>query len=523
LALGLLTLGLILFIRKVKHHWPGQLISLAVASLILFLFQLDEAGVRVLGELPSGLPPIAPLPLFNHTLIAELATSALAVAAIGIIQTMAVARTFAALTGERVDSNQEFVGQGLANVAAGFFSGLPVSGSFSRSAVNFQAGARSALAPLLSGVLILLAMLTLAPLGAYLPRAAIASVLLIVAYGMINRAEMARLWRGARGDAVIMFVTFFGTLFLPIHFAVLTGILMSLAYYILQTSAPRVYEVLPDDEYRHLVYRPQKPSCPQLGIIDILGDLYFGAVHHVEEAIHRYRREHPTQRFLLLRMRSVHHCDISGINMLASILRAYRKGGGDLFLTQVRQPVLVTMKATGFYHALGSGNFLPEDDAIEYLFYHVLDPAVCIYESDVRVFRECQNLPRPDYPVQIILPTDIAVNGTARIAAQELWRALHSAQPPLVVDMREPREWKRGHIPQAQLRPLSHLFEDQKITEEEIPRDRPVVLVDRSGRRSARIAALLHKQGYNNMSMLDGGMLAWRAAGLLEAVEERET
>jgi SulP family sulfate permease len=337
---------------------------------------------------------------------------------------------------------------------------------------------------------------------------------------MVDRTEMARLWHGARGDALIMFVTFIGTLFLPIHFAVLSGILMSLAYYILKTSAPRVYEVLPDDNFRHLVYRPQKSSCPQLGIIDILGHLYFGAVNHVEEAIYRYKEAHPTQRFLLLRMQSVHHCDISGINMLESVLRTYRKAGGDVYLTQVREPVLVTMEATGFRQLIGAEHFLPEDDAIEYLFYRVLDPAICIYESDVRVFRECQNLPRPDYPVQIILPTDIPVNGTRQIEARQLWRALHVAPPPLVIDLREPREWKRGHIPQARLQPLSHLFEDQEIREEEIPRNRAIVLVDRSGRRSARVAALLQKQGYKNVAMLEGGMVAWEAAGLLQAVED---
>ncbi len=164
---------------------------------------------------------------------------------------------------------------------------------------------------------------------------------------------------------------------------------------------------------------------------------------------------------------------------------------------------------------------MPEDEAVEYLFYNVLDPAICIYESDVRVFRECQNLPRPDYPVQIILPQDIPINGSHAVTPRALWQELHSASPPVVLDVREPREWKQGHIPEAHLKPLSHLFSTEDIPQKEIPRDRAVVLVDRGGRRSARVASLLLKQrGYDRVTILDGGMLAWEAAGLLEAVEE---
>ncbi len=520
LLLGVGTLVLVLVLQKLKPQLPGALLALIVASLVLVGLQLDEAGVRVLGELPSSLPPLAPLPIFDLDLISDISTSALAVAAIGLIQTMAVARSLASQTGERLDSNQEFVGQGLANIAAGLFSGFPVSGSFSRSAVNFRSGARTSFATIFAGLVMLLAMLTLAPLGVFLPRAALSGVLILVAYGMVNRVEMLRLWHGARGDALIMLVTLFGTILLPIHFAVLSGVLLSLGYYIMQTSAPRVLEVMPDETFKHLVPQPQKTSCPQLGIMDILGDLYFGAVNHVEDAIRGYKDTHPTQRFLLLRMRGVHRCDISGINMLQSVLRAYRKEGGDVYMTQVREPVMGLMRATGFYERMGADHFLPEEGAIEYLFYNVLDAAVCIYESDVRVFRECQNLPRPDYPVQLIFPSAILIEGIKSVEPRDLWEQARSATPPNILDVREPREWKRGHIPQAQLQPFSSFFsKNGAFSQVALPLDEPVVLVCRAGRRSERVAALLRQRGYAHVSVLEGGMLAWEAAGLLSAVE----
>lgn len=514
LALGVGTVVLILLLQRLRPALPASLIGLVAASLLFWLVGLERAGVRALGPLPSSLPPLSVPPVLNLGLIGELSSGALAVAAIGLIQTMAVARSLAAQSGGRLDNNQEFVGQGLANIACGFLSGFPCSGSFSRSAVNYKAGAATPMAAIFSGLFVLLAMLTLSPLGAYLPRAALAGVLVLVAYGMIDQREMRRIWRGARGDAAIMLVTLFGTLFLPLQFAVLAGILMSLAYYILKTSAPRVHPVVPDSDFRHFVHEPAAAQCPQLGILDILGDLYFGAVSHVEEEIRRYQAQHERQRFLLLRMGNVHHCDISGIHMLENILRSQHERGGDLFLTGVRPPVLRLMRATGFLDHLGADHCLGEDEAIEYLFYKILDPAVCIYESDVRVFRECQNLPRPDYQVRLIVPGEIG-GAVAEIAPRDLWRRLREPTPPRVVDVREPREWAQGHIPQATLHPLPTLLDgapDLALN------GAPVVFVCRSGRRSSQAAALVGSQGQGDVAVLAGGMLAWEAAGLLVAV-----
>jgi SulP family sulfate permease len=273
--------------------------------------------------------------------------------------------------------------------------------------------------------------------------------------------------------------------------------------------------VLPDERFRHLVYQPDKPMCPQLGILDIAGDLYFGAVSHVEEAIRQHRARYPSQRFLLLRMHSVDYCDISGIRMLESVVRLYRAPGGDVFMVRVGDDVRRLMQATGFADRLGPDHFLDEDTAIEYLFSKVLDPAICIYESGVRVFRECQNLPRPDYAIQIPLQPARPTRAAPAITAAQLWQLLHDPNPPLVIDVREPREYQRGHIPQAQLIPLPALL----AAPPELPTERRVILVCRSGRRSERAAAAFDGQVRGTIGVLEGGMLAWEAAGLLEAVE----
>lgn len=515
--LGCSAIAVILFLRSVAPKSPTTLIGLVVTTAVVYFLELNKAGVSVIGELPSTLPPWAGLPLTDFELIAQLSTGAFAAAAIGLIQTVAIARSMAKQTGQRLDSNQEFIGQALANIACGLFSGYTSAGSFGRSAVNLEAGARTPMAAIFSGIFAAIAMLALGPLAAYLPRAALAGVLLLVAYGLVDREEMGRIWRGAPGDAMIMWVTLVGTLFLPIEFAVLSGILMSLGNYILRTSSPQVHAVIPDGAFGHLMERTDKVECPQLGILDIHGDLYFGAVNHIETALQDHADQNPTQRFLLLRLHAVNHCDFSGIRMLENIVKTYRDRGGDLYLTRVRLAVLHRMRETEFDKLLGADHFLHKDEAIEHLFYNILDSASCIYECDVRVFAECQNLPRPDYPIDIpLLPVSTEHEEISEIDPSELWDELHSATPPQVIDVREPREFQQGHVPEA------HLFSLPKLltTDEPFPKEQRIVLVCRSGRRSLRAAYKLQKDGYQNIAVLQGGLLAWRAALKLEAIEE---
>lgn len=516
LVLAMVTLVLLVVLPRFNRKLPIPLIVLAAGGLLMALLRLDQVGIQVIGEFPIGFPPLANLPLLNLSLIGDLSTGALALAAIGLIEATSIGRAIAAQTNQPLNSNQEFVGQGMANLASGLFSGYPVSGSFNRSALNYSSGARSGIASAAAGIVVLVSLLLFGSLIAWIPRAALSVLLVLSAYSMVNWKEMGRILRGTRGDALIMVVTLLATLLLPLQFAVLSGVLMSLVYYIIQTSTPRVRTVVPDESFRHLVYRPDKPVCPQLGIIDIQGDLYFGAVSHVEESIRAVQHQNPTQRFLLLRMQHVGQCDISGIHMLETIARLYRERGGDLYLTRVLEPVMALMHSTGFDQYLGADHFLDGDAAIEHLFYRVLDPAICIYESDVRVFRECQNLPRPDYPGQITLYTEIPGGPISEMPSQRVWQLLHTAHPPLILDVRESREYAQGHIAQAVSMPLFRLITERPM----LPRDRLIVLVCRMGRRSNRAAYVLLNQGYTNTVVLQGGMTAWEAAGLLEAVDQ---
>lgn len=514
--LGAGVIALMVALRRVGRHLPGALIALVIAGLTVWALGLDRQGVRVVGELPRQFPPFAIPPVFDLTLLGRLSTGALALSAIGLVEALSITRSLAARTGQRLDSNQEFVGQGLANLACGFFSGYPVCGSFTRSAVNVEAGARTAVSGAIAGLLALVVVLVFAPLAAYIPLAALAGVVTVSAVGLIDRVVIARIWRSDLGDRLIMVATLLATLFLPLQFAVLTGILMSLAYYLLQTSTPRVRAVVPDDRFIHLEYLPAKPVCPQLAVIEVQGDLYFGAAHHVDEYIRQNMDLHPEQRFLLLRLNGVQHLDISGVHMLEGLVRAYRERGGDVYLARFREPVWDVMRTSGFYHYLGPDHFLTGDaDAIARLFYRVLDPAVCIYECPVRVFRECQNLPKQLLGADVRLPSVLPDDPGLYLAPRQVWDAIRSGASPLIVDVREPREFAQGHVPEAISIPLPRLLTGA----EPIPAERPAIFICRSGRRAARAAAHFRQQGHPEVWALQGGMLAWEAASLLEAVD----
>lgn len=509
-AVGLLSIGLIIGLKRFNKRIPGPLVAIVAAAAVVALLRLDVAMVSAL---PRGFPPFGIPPVTDLRLIGQLSTTALSISAIGLVEAISNARALASQTGQRLDSNQEFVGQGVANIACGFFTGCPVTGSFGRSNLNLQAGARSPMANVFIGLMVIVALLFVGPAASLLPKAALAGVVLVTAYSLIDRKEMARIWRGGGADRITLVVTLVATLLLPLQFAIMAGILMSLGGYLLQTSTPRVRSVVPTEDFRHYEHRPDVQPCPQLGVMEILGDLYFGAVQHIDEQVHRNLVGHPGQRFLLLRMQGVRNCDISGIHALESILRLYREQGGEVFMSRVQPPVMQMMASSGFLDDLGRDHLLSDDSAIDYLYHRVLDPAICIYECPLRVFEQCQNLPKQLHAEIAPLHLGPLDAPAPTIEPAALWQALRSTTPPVVIDVREPREFNQGRVPGSQLIPLPRLLAHPHLA----PRDREVVLICRSGRRSARAAAALLAAGHPNVASMEGGMVAWESANLLEA------
>jgi SulP family sulfate permease len=504
-----MTLGVNLVFRKL----PGSLLALAAATGVVAWLGVEALGVQVVGKIPGAVPRatdiVAAWSFFRGGAVGAMLTGALAISLLGLIEAVSIARTIARESGQRLDVNQEFVGQGLANIATGLLSGYTCSGSFTRSAVNYQAGARSPLAGVYTGLAILVGALLMAPYLAFLPRAGVAGVIMLVAWGMVDRQGMRRVLRTSRQESAVMIVTFGATLMFPLEFAVLSGVIFSLAMYVHASSLPRVYPVVPDPTYRHLVERPSAPACPQLGVMNVTGTLFFGATQHVEDVLMRNRAEHPDQRYLMLRMHAVHRCDFTGIEMLESVVHSYREQGGDVFMVQVRPAVAALMHQTGFDAMLGEDHFLTQEEAIDVLFDTVIDTARCRYACHHKVFAECQTLPR--HPSDVAIPASRpATIDASRLLTVEQVVALLEQQRALVIDVREPDEYRAGHLRGARSLPLRELL----ARWEELPRDRPLLLVSRAGRRCRRAMSLLLGLGYTDVQAIKGGILGWKAADL---------
>lgn len=510
LVLGLATVALTLCVNRCLPRLPGSLVGLIAATGAVVWIGADRLGVQVVGAIPSALPQPTDLAavweLIRSGTPRSLLTGALAIALLGLVEAVSIARTIARSTGQRLDVDQEFVGQGLANVAAGLFSGYTCSGSFTRSAVNYQAGARTAMAGVFAGLFVLVGTLLAAPWLASLPRAGLAGVLMLVAWGMIDRASIARVLRTSTAESAVMIVTFLATLLVPLEFAVLSGVLFSLGMYLYRSSLPRVVAVVPDPTFRHFVEHEDAPECSQVAVMNLRGPLYFGATQHVEHALLALLDEKPPRRWLLLRLHGVDQCDYTGIEMLETVVQAFRAAGGDVFVVQVRPPVRAIMASSGFLELLGEDHVLAQEAAIDYLFEEVIDPAVCWYVCRSRIFAECQAIAK--HPQEITIPPH-------RPRRVEPWRtlavdqaeALIAEHNPLVLDVREPDEYEHGHLRQALALPLARLFSEPP----ELPRDRPLLLVCRSGRRSLRGLRLLLELGYEEVYALKGGILSWKA------------
>ncbi len=513
LLLGLGTVLVILVFDGYFRRLPGALVALVASGVLVAVVGVERLGVLVVGDVPRAMPSLTGFsirPVFEGDLFAALAMGSLAVAALGLVEAVSIAREIARQSGERLDVGQELIGQGLANIASGLFSGYACSGSFTRSATNFQSGARTQMSSVFCGILILAGIFAFGPLAAFLPRSALAGMIMLIAYRMVDWRGVRRVLRTSRTDTAIMLTTFTATLVLPLEFAVLAGVMLSLAIYVYRSSMPTVQPMVPEPNFRFFVRHDRGPACPQLGVIDIHGDLFFGAASHVEDALLANFEVNPGQNYLLLRMSGVNQCDLSGIDVLEGLLRLSRGAGGDLFLVEVQPQVREMMRASGFEQILGQDHFLDHKIAVEWIFDHVLDPAVCCYECEHRVFAECQPLEKHPYDVRLPSSTGRILYPLQHLDLDDFVDALERDRDrALLIDVREPAEYAAGRPTGATLIPLRTILEEAA----RLPRDRPIYLVSRSGRRSTRAMRLLLGLGFERVYNLKGGMLNWRARG----------
>ena len=400
IAVATATIAIGALSRRMLPKVPPMLVSMVLGSLMALLLNqvlgAEQTGLRTLGPLPGALPPLS-FPDVSAATLQNLLPGAVAVALVSLTQALSIAHAIALKSGQRLDNNQEFIAQGLANVAAAFFSGFPTSASANRCGINYDAGAKTPMSAIFSALLLVLVLLAVAPLVAYLPIAVVAGLLFLVAWNLIDFRRIRKILATSRGESAVLAVTFFATLLLDLEFAILVGVLVSLVLYLNRTSHPILRSLVPDPRHTGRKMTEVEDSlleCPQLKILRIEGSIYFGAVGHVERHLDTLREHSPGQKHLLLMSKSINFVDMAGAELLVEEARRRRALGGELYFYSLRKPAEELLERGGYMAELGRENvFRGKREAIGGVFTR-LDLSICA-TCRARIFEECASVPGP--------------------------------------------------------------------------------------------------------------------------------
>jgi SulP family sulfate permease len=381
-------------IRRWRPRAPYMIAALVVGGLIgaalNLIFGSDRTGIVSIGALEVGFPPLS-RPDFSPGTVEKLVPIAIAVALLALTEAVSIARAVALKSGQRINGNQEFIGQGLSNLAGAFFSGYASSGSFNRSGLNYEAGARTPLAAVFSAVFLLLIVLFLAPLAAYLPIPAMAGVLFVVAWGLIDFHHIAEIFRVSREESTVLLATLIATLTLELEFAIYIGVLLSLLLFLNRTAKPGIEDVkpLPGQWPPGFGNDTGLPDCPQLKIVRINGPIFFGAANYIAAEMQRIDERNPMQRSLLVVGSGINFVDLEGAQLLAQEARRRRALGGALYVFYMKDEPMEMMRRCGAYDVIGAENFFRLGEDVIGKLFPKLDRGICS-NCKVRIFAACK-------------------------------------------------------------------------------------------------------------------------------------
>jgi SulP family sulfate permease len=390
-AVSLVTLLTGLAARSLAPKIPYMIPAvLAGAGAGCFVNAIAPGSVSTLGALPQSLPPLS-MASFDPATWEMLLPTALAIAVSALNEVVSIGRALAIRSEQRLDINQEFIGQGLANIIGSFFSGYVVSGSFNRSALNYESGARTQMSAIFGAAMLAAILLFAAPLTAYLPHAAMAASLELVGWSLIDRKSLTRIWRSGMSERGVLLATIGVALFIQVQAAILAGVVLSLVVYLYRTSNPQLRPRVPDpnDESRKFIDAgPGAPECPQFRLARLDGSLYFGAVNSFRDALNAFELETPQCKRYGIIMRGVNFIDLAGAETLALESRRLRARGGGLYLINIKEKPLEFLESCGHAGEIGRDNiFRSKGQALSDI-YRGLDYEICS-RCRLRVFREC--------------------------------------------------------------------------------------------------------------------------------------
>ncbi len=391
LIIGIVAYAIIWFSRKISPLMPGALLAVFITSLASYFFGLQNFGVSIVGNVPSGLPSFE-VPSVDYRAFSQLWVGALVISAFGLMEAVAIAKQLAIKAGDKWNPNQELIGQGLANVVAGLFKGFPVGGSFSRSALNFQLGAKTPIASVITGLSIGLTLLFLAPFFYYLPKATLSAIVLSAVINLIRPQEILRLYRINSIDGVVAGLTFATVFFMDLWVAITLGTLIAFGSFVYKTMYPRIVVLTRNPRSSTFVNteRENLPECPQVLYIRPNMSLYFGNAEYVYEYfLNKIEERRKSLKFVLIDLEAINYIDATGSLMLMRLLDRIKAMGIEPAIANISCSVYPLLENVDIdKHIDIDLVFESKGQSIVELFKR-LDHEYCRKKCPYAVFKEC--------------------------------------------------------------------------------------------------------------------------------------
>ncbi|NUB46714.1 sulfate permease [Fertoebacter nigrum] len=346
----------------------GPVAAIAVSILAVLAFGLDQQGVKIVGEIPGGLPPFA-LPSFNLDLWWQLLPSAVLISLVGFVESISVAQTLAAKRRQRIVANQELVGLGTANIASALSGGYPVTGGFARSVVNYDAGAETPMAGVFTALGILCATLFLTPLFRLLPQAVLAATIIVAVLSLVDLGAIRRIWNYSKTDFAAMAVTIATVLLVGVEAGITAGMSLSLLLFLWRTSRPHMAIVgqMPGTQHYRNVSRHDVICEPSVLTIRVDESLYFANARYLEDSIYAHVAARPALKHVVLMCPAVNLIDASALESLEAISHRLDSAGVGFHLSEVKGPVMDALKRSDFFHHFKGRVFLSQYEASQAL------------------------------------------------------------------------------------------------------------------------------------------------------------
>ena len=382
LGVGVVTIIIIIACKLINKNLPGSLIGIIIPTIIITIFALDQFGIKLTGNMPSSLPPFK-MVHFSLDGFRSVLSGSVAIAIIGLVEAISISKSIASTSKQKIDANQEFIGQGITNIVSSFFQCFASSGSFTRSAINFYSGAKTRLAAMFSGVIIAVVLIFFSPYARYIPMPCLAGVIIMIGYGMLDRKEMKKISKAGRTDSIAMWITFAATILMPdLDWAIYLGVAISIVLYLNHTNKAPVKVLLPArNDASRFVERDVDSVKDQADvlIIRLAGNLYFGSASDLEAKLNALTGK---AKVYVLLMRRIITIDVTSLGAITNFVSDVKAAGGDVILCGVGSGLNKALMCSNLLSDVGANNvFISEEDFYTYS-SKVLERAHAILQSN---------------------------------------------------------------------------------------------------------------------------------------------